>query len=113
MVYREPGVTQRLVLYWDEMKIPAFCSGIEKLRELEKKYHKVKFHKVFYNEAEVRALFYFYHKKTPKWAISIKAKWSNLKLPVWGGCLSGRIKCWKFMIHTASAPNHLSDTARM
>lgn len=40
-------------------------------------------------------------------------KMIKFQIPVWGGCLSGRIRCWKFMIHTASAPNHLSDTARM
>lgn len=111
MVCRDSGVTKRLVLYWDETKIPAFCSVVENLRKLEKNCHKVKFHKFFSNEAEE-----FYCttiKNNATWAISIKAKRSNLKLPVWGGCLSGRIKCWKFMIHTASAPNHLSDTARI
>lgn len=65
MVCRESGVTKKLVLYWDETKIPAFCSGIEKLSKLEKKYHKVKFHKFFSIEAEVRVLLH-YHKKPKK-----------------------------------------------
>jgi hypothetical protein len=32
-------------------------------------------------------------------------------LPVWGGCRSGRIRCWNDMAHTDSEPNHLSDVA--